>query len=229
MFTLAIETSGPTGSVALLQTETVLQQQTLDLGRKHAQSLIPRIQQLLKTGQLAPNQLGLIAVSIGPGSYTGLRVGVVTAKAFAFALGIPLVAVDTLEAIAWNAPADVTQLDVIADAQRGDVFVGRYVRTPATRWSRSGPIMVVPASEWAQALPAEQTVTGPGLEKYSNLVVGNLRMLPADSWVPSAVSIGQLGAGLLVAGHTVDVATIEPLYLRRSSAEVQWDRLHPPR
>src|SRR5450759_3825007 len=99
MLTLAIETSGPLGSVALFESETVLGEQSLELGRQHGQSLIPTIRQLLTFYGKLPRDLELVAVSIGPGSYTGLRVGVVCAKTLAYAANSQLVAVDTLHAV----------------------------------------------------------------------------------------------------------------------------------
>jgi tRNA threonylcarbamoyladenosine biosynthesis protein TsaB len=227
MLVLAIETSGPVGSVALLNGREILTDQALELGRKHAQSLIPTIQQLLVSHGKQPAEVGLVAVSVGPGSYTGLRVGVVCAKTFAYALACPLTAVDTLQAIAVNSPAGIERIEVVADAQRGDLFSGRYQRSEPGNWERIGDVQVLSAEEWASRLAAGDTVSGPGLEKYGDLALGKCRALPVDFWVPTASNIARLGIRLLAIGETADPGNVEPLYLRRSSAEVQWERLHP--
>lgn len=227
MFVLAIETSASVGSVAILEADSVLAEQTLELGRKHAQSLIPAIQQVLDRCGRSPHDLGLIAVSIGPGSYTGLRVGVVCAKTFAYLLKCPLVAVDTLLAIACNSPPDVPHVDVIADAQREDLFVGRYERSTAGPWVRPGEIRALRAADWGSELTDRHTVSGPGLEKYGALAQGHCRILPPEFRVPHAACVARLGLDVLAAGQTADPWTLQPLYLRRSSAEFQWEKLHP--
>ncbi|MBI3862246.1 MAG: tRNA (adenosine(37)-N6)-threonylcarbamoyltransferase complex dimerization subunit type 1 TsaB [Planctomycetia bacterium] len=224
---LAIETSGPLGSVALLEAGRVLAEQSLELGKKHAQSLIPTIQSVLAQGGKQARDVRLVAVSIGPGSYTGLRVGVTCAKTLAYAVNCPLVAVDTLLAIACNSPSKVSTVDVVADAQRGDVFVGHYARIATGLWIRSGEIRAVKAEDWAGELSDKHTVTGPGLEKYGGLAEGKCRKLPPQAWTPHATWVAMLGIGLLAEGQTADPREIEPHYLRRSSAEVQWERLHP--
>lgn len=227
MLVLAIETSGPIGSVALLDGRELLVEQTLELGRKHAQALVPTIQRTLAKQERKAADVGLVAVSIGPGSYTGLRVGVVCAKVFAYAVNCPLVAVDTLLAIACNAPPETSLIEVIADAQRGDVFAGRYEQITSGQWSRLGEVRVVPAEVWAAELTDSHTVSGPGLDKFGAFTEGKCRALPAESRVPHASQIARLGVNLLAAGDTADPWAVEPLYLRRSSAEVQWERLHP--
>src|SRR5262245_22615939 len=128
MLTLAIETSSPRGSLALVEGDQVLKERSLEFEQRHGQALVPDIRSLLPAAGRSLHDLSLIAVSVGPGSFTGLRVGVVCAKALAYALECPVVGVDTLRAIACNCPVDVATVQVISDAQRGDVFVGRYAR-----------------------------------------------------------------------------------------------------
>jgi tRNA threonylcarbamoyladenosine biosynthesis protein TsaB len=227
MLTLAIETSGRAGSVALLDSSGVVTERFLELGGRHAQSLLPAVGQLLTDSSHAARDLELVAVSIGPGSYTGLRVGAVCAKTLAFAVGCPLAAVDTLQAIACNSPPDISAVEVISDAQRGDLFVGRFVRTTTGVWEPAREIEVVPSAAWAASLHAAVTVSGPGLDKFASLAEGRARLLDSNCRVPVASWIARLGLAALRAGKIADLATLEPLYLRRSSAEVQWEKLHP--
>lgn len=227
MLVLAIETSGPLGSVAVSESDRVLAEHSLELGKKHAQSLIPTIRNALTECGKSARDVGLVAASIGPGSYTGLRVGVVCAKSFAYAVGCPLAAVDTLQAIACNTPLEISDVNVIADAQRGDLFTGHYERDANRQWVRAGEIEVIRVEEWAAGLTDLHTVSGPGLEKFGSLAEGRCRLLPAEFWVPGSVNVARLGVLSQAAGHSADPWSVEPLYLRRSSAEVQWERLHP--
>src|SRR5712671_1633891 len=107
LLTLAIETSGPLGSVAVIEAGQVLGEETLELGRQHGQSLIPTIGRVLADSGKKARDCQLVAVSVGPGSYTGLRVGVVCAKTLAYVANCRLAAVDTLQSIACNSPVDV--------------------------------------------------------------------------------------------------------------------------
>lgn len=88
--------------------------------------LLPHIEMLLQAAQVEKQQLRVVAVSLGPGSFTGLRIGLATAKALAYALGIPLIGVPTLEALAYNCPAPGLLLSPFLDAQKGNVYQGRY-------------------------------------------------------------------------------------------------------
>jgi tRNA threonylcarbamoyladenosine biosynthesis protein TsaB len=229
MLTLAIETSGPVGSVALVESGGVLGEERLELGKQHGQVLIPVISRLLAECKRKPCDCGLVAVSVGPGSFTGLRVGVVCAKTLAYAAGCPLRAVSTLQAIACNSPPDVSIVDVIGDAQRGDLFVGRFIRNAAADWMPDGEIRVVSTESWAASLKLNDVISGPGLEKFGALAEGRCRILDPACRVPRAVSIALLGMQQSAAGKVAALWSVEPLYLRRSSAELQWEKLHPGR
>lgn len=223
VLTLAIETSGPTGSIALLRGETCLAERTLLLGVHHGQSLIPELQKLLAELGHAPRDCGWIAVSVGPGSFTGLRVGVVCAKTWAYAIGGKVVAVDTHQAIAENAPADVLRLQVVSEAQRGDVFFSRFERDAAGHWQETGPLSFLPVAEWIATLASEDVISGPGLAKLQASLAGRFRCLEPEMWRPRGEIVGRLGVAQGDCGEFADLATLEPRYLRRSSAEEKWD------
>jgi tRNA threonylcarbamoyladenosine biosynthesis protein TsaB len=227
MLTLAIETSGPVGSVALLDARQVLAEEELELGRQHGQELIPAIHRLFASCARKPGDLELVAVSVGPGSYTGLRVGVVCAKTLAYTTRCRLAAVDTFQAIACNCPAEVSTIEVIGDAQRGDLFRGKYTRTADARWRREREIEVVTAENWSARVSADDVLSGPGINKFGHLVAGRCRVLPPEFRIPRAGCVAHLGIEAIEAGIVADFWSIEPLYLRRSSAEVQWEKLHP--
>lgn len=223
MLTLAIETSTTAGSVALLDDEICLVERILELGQAHGQSLIPGIHQILEERNLSARDCQLVAVSVGPGSFTGLRVGIVCAKTWAYATKTRIVGVSTFAAIAENSPGDVLTLQVISDAQRGDLFVGRFQRAAAGEWMPTSAIEILSAETWASSLTSVDTVAGPGLPKVTELIAGRARVLDSTQGIARAESIGRLGYREAVAGRFSDLWALEPLYLRRSSAEDKWD------
>jgi tRNA threonylcarbamoyladenosine biosynthesis protein TsaB len=227
MLTLAIETSGAVGSVALLDSPRVLAEQELELGRRHGQELIPAIHRLLSGCRRTARDVELVAVSVGPGSYTGLRVGVVCAKTLGYSTECRLAAVDTFHAIADNSPPDVSTIEIIGDAQRGDLFRAKYTRTAHAKWRCDAGTNVIAAEAWAASLSADDVLSGPGIDKFGHLIGACCRVLPPELRIPRAVSVARLGIEAVEAGIAADFWSIQPRYLRRSSAEVQWEKLHP--
>lgn len=225
--TLGIETSGWGGSVALARGGTVVARRSLDpAGRRHARTLVPEIQAVLADADVGPRQLDLVAVSIGPGSFTGLRVGVVCAKTLAWAARAAIVAVDTFLVIAEAAPPHVHRLQVVGDGQRGDLYVGRYVRDAGGRWERIGDIEIEAADAWLGRLGPDDVVTGPGLERHAAAAARICRLLPESLWAPEAASVALLGEVRAQRGATDDLWSLEPFYLRRSGAEEKADAAH---
>jgi tRNA threonylcarbamoyladenosine biosynthesis protein TsaB len=225
MLILGIETSGPRGSIALCRDDECLAQVELESApRRHAQTLVSQIGDTLRQLGLKIAELDAVAVSVGPGSFTGLRVGVVCAKTLAYANGCRLAAVDTLEAIAANSPLDVTLVHVIADAQRGDLFVGDYCRQSDVAWVCETPPRIVRADEWLASLTERDVVSGPGLlaDRLGGPPVW--RSLPETCWTPSARQVAAIGARQIGQGVVAEVASLEPLYVRRSAAEEKADR-----
>src|SRR5205823_5164828 len=123
---LIIETSSRVGVVAVADEQRILGERRLDEARRHARDLAPSIRDLLGEAGWKPRDLSAVIVSRGPGSYTGLRVGVMSAKTLAYATGCALVGVDTFAAIALQAPAEAAVVDVIGDAQQDKLYVQRF-------------------------------------------------------------------------------------------------------
>jgi tRNA threonylcarbamoyladenosine biosynthesis protein TsaB len=224
MTAVGIETSGRYGSVAAVRDDVCLAQRALSrTGRRHARTLVTELQELLNSAEISPERLDVVAVSIGPGSFTGLRVGLVCAKTMAYATGATLIAVDTFEAVSRNAPADVDHQFVIGDAQRGELFVGRYQRTLDGGWERVGEIQIVPLETWRDQLPGDVLVSGPGLEVYQAELSGYARLLDTECWTPFASQVARIGLERALAGTSDDPFSIVPRYLRRSGAEEKLD------
>ena len=226
MFVIGLDTSGLVGSVALLRDGELLAERSLgEAGRRHAQSLVLELHELLQSHGAKPLDVQVVAVSKGPGSFTGLRVGLVCAKTFAYATGCQFVAIDTFEAIADNCPIEVRDVWIVENAQRGDLFAGRYARDESGLWRPAGPIQTVAAEEWLAARTAEETITGPGLA-HADLQAVRARLLTDDAVArPRASAIARLGQRRRLARDTAppsddfDFWKAVPLYIRTSAAE----------
>ena len=229
MLVVGLETSGLVGSVAVLREGELLGERSLgETGRRHAQSLVLELHELLQSHGVKPRDVQAIAVSKGPGSFTGLRVGLVCAKTFAYATGCQFVAIGTFDAIAENCPRDVRDVWVVENAQRGDFFVGRYARDEGGLWRQAAPIQTVNADEWLLARTADDFVVGPGLSR-ADLPCVRACLLTDDTIAkPRAGTIAQLGERKLLAREATsdpdypvdfDFWKAVPFYIRPSAAE----------
>jgi len=223
---LIVETSGRAGLVAVALGERLRGVRRLDEARRHARDLAPAVAELLAAEGWRARDLAAVVVSRGPGSYTGLRVGVMSAKALAYATGCALVAVDTFAAIAHQAPAVAAVVDVLADAQQDRVYVQRYGRAGAA-WQPRTPLSIQPFAAWLAGRAGDAWVSGPGLRVAGRRLPEGVRVVPAEDWDPRAESLLALGVARFHAGDRDDVWAVEPLYLRPSSAEEQWQGRSP--
>jgi tRNA threonylcarbamoyladenosine biosynthesis protein TsaB len=248
---LAFDTSGFAGSAALLDGPQVLAEESLDRERRSAQTLAPAIARLLAERRIQASQIGLVATTIGPGSFTGLRVGVTTAKTFAYAAKAEVLGLSTLEVIAHQAPAELlvagsVEIHAVLDAQRKELFVGRFRRcaapkrasgfTPeayhaaaelnasginpeARELDRVAADHILAAEAWLQSLPAGAIVTGTGLDKLVDRLPENVTVLPPPLREPQAATVGRLAWRDYQLGRRDDLWKLAPVYLRPSYAE----------
>ena len=217
MLLLGIETATDVCSVALLQGEDLLGELSVDEPRSHASQLVPLVQRVLRDHGKTPADLDVIAVSAGPGSYTGLRIGASTAKGLAFAADAALVAVPTLEALARAAQADQPEAEhpvlAVLPSRRGEVYAAIYkVESDGLVAVReSEAIEVTEIDEW---LPeSELHIVGPAAETVLDAVPDPDRLLPLVG-APSAVHVAMLGLERFKGGRTENVAAWEPFYLK---------------
>jgi len=203
---LLIETSGRTGRAGLARDGAVVRSRTLSETRRMARDLAPCIGEMLREENLAPKDAAGAIVSIGPGSYTGLRVGIATAKSFAYATGRPLIAVPTFAAVARQVPDPARNIWVLADALQGLVYIQRY-----RDGSPLDELRIAPASEALANVPAGVWLAGPGLATYAMNDAGLVPEPSLDSLLRAASGAAPLDRAAMFA--------LEPLYLRGSSAE----------
>jgi tRNA threonylcarbamoyladenosine biosynthesis protein TsaB len=219
---LLLETSGRSGQVALAEGEALLAARRLDESRNHARDLAPAVADLLAGAGWKPRDVAAVVVSRGPGSYTGLRVGVMSAKAFAYAAGCALLAMDTFPVIAAQAPAGADPIDIIADAQQQKVYLQRFERgEPAS------PLVIRPVADWLADSPASW-VSGPALRLHLARLPAPVRAVDEPLREPRVESLLALALKRWRAGERDDLFAVEPLYLRPSSAEEQWQNRPAP-
>lgn len=219
---LALETSGVAGSVAALDDDNLLVELELNPRQRSAQSLAPALVELATRAGWRAIDAQLVAVTVGPGSFTGLRVGVTTAKVLAYAAGAEVLGVSTLEAIALRAPAEVDALSAAIDAQRGDVVAQSFRRGPDGWPEPIAPEQLIPLQQWLDQVPAGFVLTGPMLRKVPSLPSG-VRVLDRSLWDPTAGVVGRLAARLYRAGRRDDLWALVPRYSRRAAAEEKLD------
>lgn len=218
---LIIETSGRAGAVAVAEGDHVRAARRLDETRRHARDLAPAVHELLQRQGWRPRDIQAVFVSRGPGSYTGLRVGITSAKVFAYATSCTLLGIDTFHAIAlqasWVCAGAGEPVDVLADAQQDKLYVQRFVGAAA-----HSALVIRTAADWlAQPEPA-RWVTGPGVRLIRDRLPATCRVVPEEDSEPRPESLLQLGLQRYRRGDRDDPFALEPCYLRPSSAEEKW-------
>src|SRR5262249_11001023 len=147
---------------------------------------------LREQGWKARDLQGVI-VSLGPGSYTGLRVGIISAKTLCYAVGCSLVGVETFAAIAAQSPAEATRLDVLADAQRDKVYVQPFARSADGSWGSTAPLSIRTVDEWLAVHEPETWVSGPGIEAHAHRLPEGLKRVALELRTPQPESLLRLG------------------------------------
>ncbi len=227
MFVLGIETSTKTGSVAVVSEKGVVAQYSLNIEVTHSERLMSTIDRVLKDSGTAIGEIDAFAVAIGPGSFTGLRIGLATVKGLALATGKPIAAISTLETLARNLPFAAYPVCPLLDARKHEVYCGLY------RFEDAAPVQVMPESvlplkELAARIPGKTLFTGEASVLYRTELEQHLgdRALfaPLSAVLPSAATLAEAGLSLIKNGRQTDPDTLTPLYIRRPEAEVAWEK-----
>jgi len=214
---LALDVTGPGAGAALLD-GSALTTRTLDAEVRRGRSLVPEIAALLREGGLRPGDLDAIACGVGPGSFTGIRIGVATAAAMAWAAGLRVVDIGSLHGIAANAPPEVRVVLVALNARRGRVFAARFDRDASGSLAPVGGYLHAAPTEVVTGLPRDAFVLGDGREAFPEM----LGAYPGTADAPVRPDeIARLAVPRVVAGETRAPDELRPLYLRLSDPELR--------
>lgn len=221
---LAIESSSLVASVAILNDDIISAEYTVNFKKTHSQTLLPMLDEIVRMTECSLNDIDAIAVSGGPGSFTGLRIGAATAKGLGLALSKPLIKVPTLDATAYNLQNVSGLICPIMDARRNQVYTGLY------RYEREFEIIkasrAMDMAELTDELNEKNervVFLGDGLSVYKNMIERNLKTEYAfanpNSSRQRAASVACLGARYFAEGRFISSEEFEPEYLRKSQAE----------
>jgi tRNA threonylcarbamoyladenosine biosynthesis protein TsaB len=219
MHILALESSGKWGSVAAADGPRLVGQLTLNPAQRSAQSLAAGIREVLDTMGWRASDIELVAVTKGPGSFTSLRVGVVTAKTLAYSLGARIVGLNTLEVIAAQAGCTWPRLSVAIDAQRGQVFAATFETTAQRTWQMVHGPCLLDEEDWLGELKPGMAASGPALARLAGRLPAEIAMVDEQDRTPRADAVAQLAWIRHQQGAYDDVWKLAPLYLRKSAAE----------
>ncbi len=223
---LAVETATGASSLALWRGETLLGERAADPGAT-AEVLFPALDALLAEARLSLAAIGGFAVSIGPGSFTGLRIGVATVKGLAFGTGRPAVVVSTLAALAGHAEGPGPVVAVL-DARRAEVYAAGFEDGRAADWLPEG---VFPVGALAARLPTGCRIVGDDVALCVAVRCGtDAVVLPSPYPATTARHVAALGAQAWSRGQAIPAGDLVPRYLRRAEAEVKrtGERFEPP-
>ncbi len=215
------------GSVALISDGNCLYEQSLLSKKTHSKRLLPAIEQAMIETELNWNGLDGLAVSIGPGSFTGIRIGLTTIKAIAMATGLPLMGIASLDGLASQFAHSQLQICPILDARKNEVYTALFQDQNGSM-SRISEYMVLAAERLCQKITIPTLFVGDGVAPYRDLIKEILAELaifaPAQLHFPRAAAIGQLAIKKYQQADFIDPATAVPIYIRPSEAEINYKK-----
>lgn len=229
MLVLAIETSTPQTSVALGSEQGILGSALLSWGKGHSEITVPAIHRLLEWAEIRPDQVSGVAVGLGPGLFTGLRVGVSTARALAQVLRVPIVGIGSLDVLAFSVRYSRWRIGAVTDGKRGEVFYAYYRPVPGGVARETG-YLVGPPERLAAELEAsgeETLLVGGGALLYRRQLDqggGRAEFASMSRAFPDAESLLELALPRFHREETSRPGDVVPYYVRKSDAEIDWGR-----
>lgn len=227
MIILAVETSTPWASVALVEDDHILTEVVIEKGLTHSKTLLPSVNEMLSNRKLTVFDLDLLAVGAGPGSFTGLRIGLSAVKGLAWAASKPLVGVNSLETMAQGTPLHLSPLCPMMDARKSEVYSAVYERN-GNGLSCRLPMAAISPEDLARSITEKTYFFGDGAEKYSEVMSGILKekfvRTKETPDYPKATVTAVMARKLYENGIKSDPALITPIYIRPSDAELNWNK-----
>jgi len=225
---LAIDTSTMLGGIAVMDDSSLIAESRLNVKSTHSERLMTEIEHCLKQSNMKIADIDVFAVATGPGSFTGLRIGLSTAKGFSYATGKPIVSVPTLEAFAWNFPYSKYPVCLMLDARRKEVYAALF------EWKNEGFAKIV---DEASIDPVELSkkllrmsydgfiCAGEGVGLYGNKIkeiLGSKAIFPGpEKMLPSPANVASLGLKKAIAKEFTEPVSLTPMYIRKSEAEIK--------
>jgi tRNA threonylcarbamoyladenosine biosynthesis protein TsaB len=214
---MAVETSTLAGGVALLDGERLIGEYLLDVRVTHSERLMPAIDRLLRDAGWTPASLEGLAVAVGPGSFTGLRIGLSAVKGLAWALGLSVAAVPTLDALAAALPFAALPVCPVLHARKNEVYCSCY-HWDGAAMRREWDYLALSPEALASRLAEPTILVG---DRAHVIASRHARVAPPHRLVPSAAAVGVLGLARFRAGQIVSAGELSPFYLRPPEAELK--------
>jgi len=228
---LGIDTSTTSGTIGLIHDERVISEYLLNLSVTHSERLLDAIDLVLRKGRHALEDLDGFAISLGPGSFTGVRIGVSTVKGLAYAVQKPVVGVSTLDVLASQVSPTPYLICPIIDARKGEVYSAFYRYDEFNHPKRVSEYQAIKPEVLFGMLKERTIFLGDGVKTFGDDLRNSLKSFalfsPTALHIPHGSAVARLGVELLMRGEVLDLATFTPLYVRRSEAEIKWEGKHP--
>lgn len=225
---LAIETSGRIGEIGLVENGQTVLTRMFPHGLHHAAAIVSTIDQLTRSLGWRPREIQQVYVSAGPGSFTGLRIGITLVKTLAFSINCKIVAVESCKVLLMNAPSDAREVIIVLDAKRGQIFGARFLRQtsssssePLTSWTEVEPPHLDTLSDILQRSGRPVTLIGEGIPYHQHLIrdPDSVRVTEPSLWRARVEHVARLGWHDALAGRFADPFTLTPIYVRLPEAE----------
>lgn len=217
--------------MGLVDDGRIISEYLLDIPVTHSERLLGAVELVLKEAHCAVEDLDGWAISLGPGSFTGLRIGVSTVKGFAFASRKPVAGVSTLDVLASQTSPAPFLICPILDARKGEVYTAFYRYEKGDVLRGISPCQAMRPEELVKEIVEKTIFIGDGVRTYGNYLREALPSFvifpPASLNVPHGSVVAKLGLELLRKGEVLDLSTFGPIYVRPSQAEIKWQEKHP--
>ncbi len=223
---LAVDTSSSAASVAIMSGERILSEHFFHGNRHYSEILMPLIDQVLLEGGVSVSQIDGFGVGCGPGSFTGLRIGIATIKGLAFAWRKPVVGISSLDALSLNVPCTEKLVCSMIDARRGEVYSALFRFKGDGKTTRVSEIMILDPVKLVELIEEDAVFLGSGARIYRSIIEEKLgsraQFVPDELSFPRAHIIARLSQAEIVTNGGLEAKEILPHYIRPSQAEMKW-------
>ena len=233
MIILSVDSATPVAAVALCQDGVILAEEMLNVGNTHSVQLMPMVADVLKKSKIDIKAVDAVAVSQGPGSFTGLRIGLATAKGLAQGAGIKLITVPTLDSLAENLWGVSGLICPILNAKKNEVYSAIYRFNGEKMEKLSEYLAIAPLDLIKELRENSENIyfLGDGVAVYKEMLVEALgekaKFAKADKMLNSGGALAILGYEKALKGEFAEVYTAEPIYIRKCEAQIRWEAAHP--